>query len=537
MKLFYQTLLTLIMGIFFLIGTAQADCCNAGFSSTRLGQYAGLYTFQFEMNDSVGSDIQFVQWGFGDGLYSTDTNPVHSYNYTGEYAVTLTVFKKMINGIQQSCSETRMIRVDGNCSNFIYFQSNKNVSFIQTAAFDIDSASAWAAARTFLWTFGDGQTSNEQNPVHSYNREGTYTTCLYQFRNDSAFADSCYVCKTFVVQDTSRPVVCNADFFYQQTDSLVSVHASDTLHASYWWVSDDTSKQYGNNAVFPVTSNDSLVICHRTYADDYDSTQYCEDCKIFYNRIPVDTIPAICNAEFSYIVNGSAVELYAVDTAAYSYWSLRINGNGQFIYHGSNVVAYVPADADVDVCHYQYRSGANDSCFVCKTIAGSMDTTKVCSSEFNYSVSGNTVSFIPDSLSYNSIHHWNFGDGSFSNDSLLVNHTFDTPGIKRICHTTFNRNYSMQVIDSCTTCKDIQIEAAEVSVHPNPAVQHVNFKSKDGVFASIVIYNVNGLEMKNITDIHSNKYQVSVSDLPKGMYYASIVLTDGRVNRSTIVVQ
>ncbi len=525
------------MGIFLLIGPAQADCCNAGFSSSRLGQYAGLYTYQFEMNDSAGTDIQFVQWAFGDGLYSTERSPLHSYNSTGEYAVTLTVFKKMINGIQQSCSETRILRVDGNCSNFIYFQSNKNVSFLQTAAFDIDSASVWATSRTFLWTFGDGQTSNELNPIHTYNREGTYTACLYQYRNDSAFVDSCYVCKTFVVQDTTKPVACNANFSYQLRDSLVFAYASDTLHESYWWVSNDSSKRYGNNAVYPIVRNEALTICHRTYAGGPDSTQYCESCQTINNTIPVDTIPTICNADFYYIVNGSAVELHAADTAAYSYWSLRINGNDQLGYHGSNVVAFMPADANVSVCHYQYRSGANDSCFVCKTILGSIDSTKVCSSEFNYSVSGNTISFTPDSLSYNSIHHWDFGDGSYSNDSLQVNHTFDTPGIKRICHTTLNRNYAMQVIDSCTTCKDIQIEAAEVSVHPNPAVQHVNFKSKDGVFASIVIYNVNGLEVKNISDIHSNKCQVSVSDLPKGMYYASIILTDGRVNRSTIVVQ
>ena len=525
------------MGIFFLIGSAQADCCNAGFSSNRLGQYAGLYTFQFAMNDSAAADIQYVQWGFGDGLYSTETNPVHSYNYTGEYAVTLTVFKKMFNGIQQSCSETHMVRVDGNCSDFIYFQSNKKVSFIQTAAFNIDSTSAWAASRTFLWTFGDGQTSNELNPVHTYNIEGTYTACLYQYRNDSAFADSCYVCKTFAVQDTTKPYVCSATFSYELVDSLVFVNVADTLHTSCWWTSNDTSKQYGNSAVFPVARNKSITICHRMYAVGADSTQYCEACGTINNTIPLDTLPKPCNADFYYTLNGSAVELHAADTAAYSYWSLRINGNDQLGYQGSNVVAYMPADANVSVCHYQYRSGSNDSCFVCKNILGSIDSTKVCSSEFNYSVNGNTVSFIPDSLSYNSMHHWNFGDGSFSNDSLLVNHTFDTPGIKRICHTTFNRNYSMQVIDSCTTCKDIQIEAAEVSVHPNPAVQHVNFKSKDGVFASIVIYNVNGLEVKNITDIHSNKCQVNVSDLPKGMYYASILLTDGRVNRSTIVVQ
>ena len=72
---------------------AQTSCCNAGFSSSHLSQSSGLNTFQFLMNDSSASDIQFVQWAFGDGAYSNSTMPIHSYNYTGNYSVRLLYLK------------------------------------------------------------------------------------------------------------------------------------------------------------------------------------------------------------------------------------------------------------------------------------------------------------------------------------------------------------------------------------------------------------------------------------------------------------
>ena len=40
-----------------------------------------------------------------------------------------------------------------------------------------------ANATTYEWDFGDGTTSTEQNPVHTYKKAGTYSVILVTFGN------------------------------------------------------------------------------------------------------------------------------------------------------------------------------------------------------------------------------------------------------------------------------------------------------------------------------------------------------------------
>lgn len=529
MRLFYKALLTFLLAGLLLTANSQTNCCNAGFSSYHLSQSSGLNTFQFLMNDSSAADIQFVQWAFGDGAYSSSTMPVHSYNYTGHYSVTLTVFKKMVDGVQKSCTETRELSVISPCSNFIYFKSNKSVSFIQTAAFDIDSASSWAQSRSFVWTFGDGQTSNELNPIHTYAQNGNYTACLYQYRNDSAFVDSCYTCQTVMIQDTT-PAVCNASFSYNVTGANVSVHTADSVNLSYWWILGSPMRYYGNNADFTITSNSGLTVCHRQYTGvTSDSSEYCEDCTTIYSSTPLDT----CSADFTYTLTDSIITLdESDDLTRVSYWTYSINGvSANFKGFGHDTTMVVPKDGELVICHFSYKDGTNDSCMVCKTVREIHDTIpEVCYSNFDYTVNGLTVTAYVDSVSYGR-NVWHFANKPAVYDTLLASYTFNAPGVKRICQTTYTAS------DSCTTCKDVLIEEADVNIHPNPATTQITVKSKEGLISSINIYNLNGMLVKNISGLSVVKYNVNVSDLTSGTYYVSTVLEDGRVNRSKIIIQ
>jgi PKD repeat protein len=49
----------------------------------------------------------------------------------------------------------------------------ENISFSSTASYDPDGTIV-----SYLWDFGDGNTSNEPNPVHSYSEPGNYTVTL-----------------------------------------------------------------------------------------------------------------------------------------------------------------------------------------------------------------------------------------------------------------------------------------------------------------------------------------------------------------------
>lgn len=113
-------------------------------------------------------------WTFGDGGTSTLRNPVHIYSDPGTYTVSLTV-----TNAAGSDTETKTGYIT------VYAAASA-----PTAAFTADYTSGTAPLTvtftdsstgnptSWLWDFGDGTTSTDQNPVHTYTISGSYTVTL-----------------------------------------------------------------------------------------------------------------------------------------------------------------------------------------------------------------------------------------------------------------------------------------------------------------------------------------------------------------------
>ncbi|WP_373838585.1 PKD domain-containing protein [Methanospirillum sp.] len=139
--------------------------------------------FVFAPKDvTVGIDVQFTDlssgnptswlWHFGDGSSSPLQSPVYTYLTPGVYTVMLTVSDE--NGIS-SDSATQIISVQGSSTPVVAdfkteVTNGTNVQFIDlSSGFGIIS---------WVWDFGDGSTSTERNPKHTYLKEGTYEVSL-----------------------------------------------------------------------------------------------------------------------------------------------------------------------------------------------------------------------------------------------------------------------------------------------------------------------------------------------------------------------
>jgi len=123
-------------------------------------------------DDSVG-EISSWKWDFGDGNNSTEQNPVHVYSKSGRYSVELTVGNEAGS---DTISKTRYITVEPLIYPSADFTASPtsgtsplNVSFTDNST---GNPSSWR------WTFGDGTSSTEQNPVHLYSNPGSYTVKL-----------------------------------------------------------------------------------------------------------------------------------------------------------------------------------------------------------------------------------------------------------------------------------------------------------------------------------------------------------------------
>ena len=106
------------------------------------------------------------QWDFGDGNQSSQENPNHTYAAPGIYTTCLIV--------QDSCgADTSCQLLQVPCQPPVASFSGNTVNL--TANFFNGTTTPGS---TFQWDFGDGSSSTDTNPIHTYATNGTYNVCL-----------------------------------------------------------------------------------------------------------------------------------------------------------------------------------------------------------------------------------------------------------------------------------------------------------------------------------------------------------------------
>ena len=138
--------------------------------------YTANYLTVSFINSSTAGDgeINTWDWDFGDGTKSTEQNPVHTYAEDGTYMVTLTVID---NNSLDDISSPQEIIVEamipaGPTADFTYTANYLIVSFADASIAGNSAINSWN------WDFGDDETSDQQNPTHTYTAPGTYTVKL-----------------------------------------------------------------------------------------------------------------------------------------------------------------------------------------------------------------------------------------------------------------------------------------------------------------------------------------------------------------------
>jgi len=143
--------------------------CNSLTSNfTYIDNGNGNYSFT---NTSTGSFTQ-THWAFGDGTTSTIVNPNHTFNANDTFVVVLT-----INDSNNTCTDYSLNMIVANgvinpvqcAAGFVMFPDTNGIIVINSST---------GTNLTYLWDFGDGDTSNLQFPSHTYATSGSYYLCL-----------------------------------------------------------------------------------------------------------------------------------------------------------------------------------------------------------------------------------------------------------------------------------------------------------------------------------------------------------------------
>jgi hypothetical protein len=138
------------------------------YTSNQYG--AGPFMVSFS-DASRGAEPMTYHWDFGDGTTSDRENPTHTFGANGDYTVSLTV-------TNQYGSNTKTVPAYigvGNPPVTEFSASPSDGATPLTVRFTDDSTSRPTA---WNWNFGDGKSSTDQDPVHTYTEPGRYFVTL-----------------------------------------------------------------------------------------------------------------------------------------------------------------------------------------------------------------------------------------------------------------------------------------------------------------------------------------------------------------------
>jgi PKD repeat protein len=224
--------------------------------------------FNDTSTDSDGT-ITTWYWRFGDGNFSNLRNPTHQYSDNGVYIVTLNVTDD--DGALTSKSKSISVQNIPPLANFTYQPLNPrttdSIYFMETS-FDLDGLIiSWG------WSFGDGSTSTQQNPVHKYLENGNYTVILNVTDDDGA-KDS--MIQSLFIQNV--PPVANFVFTpinpmaYETVSFNSTSYDLDGVITNYTWNFGDGNYSYQQKPTHMYAENATFVVKLNITDDDGETT-------------------------------------------------------------------------------------------------------------------------------------------------------------------------------------------------------------------------------------------------------------------------
>ena len=123
-----------------------------------------------------------MQWQFGDGVTSTETNPAHVFTKPGFYSVKLILSDGFAD---QPTVATIPVIIEGSPQ---AFQSFSDTTICVNAPLTFDGSNSTdpnGPLGSYAWDFGDGLNALGSNVTHAYSKPGTYYVTLTVIGNGS----------------------------------------------------------------------------------------------------------------------------------------------------------------------------------------------------------------------------------------------------------------------------------------------------------------------------------------------------------------
>ncbi|KKL11952.1 hypothetical protein LCGC14_2540630, partial [marine sediment metagenome] len=209
-----------------MIDEPEDTVCNI---SARFRLSAADLSLETE-NNSSGLNNSY-SWSFGDGFQSNEFQPVRTYDKPGSYEVCLTVFDSLTNCFDEVCQVIEVGQVVCAADFEFYYDTTVANKIVYTST-------STGPLYSYMWLFGDGNVSTEENPTHIYQQNGYYDVSLIVVDRNGNCMDQA---TASILAGTAE---CNADFSYYIDAASGTAHFSskDPNDGSiYYWLFGDGS--------------------------------------------------------------------------------------------------------------------------------------------------------------------------------------------------------------------------------------------------------------------------------------------------------
>ena len=420
------------------------NCQPASCQSLYNYTFTDLLSVQFQ-NQSFGEDLNFY-WDFNDGTGSSEENPLKVYDFPGIYDVKLTVVKQ-----DMSCSSDFISTVFvgdtliNNCFAMFYHTVNPNSNSVSFYDYSMGNPTVWE------WNFGDGTTSAEQNPVHSYAENGVYEVNL-KIENPATQCISSYMSYVYIGDTIVNP--CQAFFGTFQGSNpfeIVFVDKSMGDIASWVWDFGDGTVSSEQNPVHVYSTAGVYFVTLTIQTTDNSCTS------VYTQEVFVGNTPG-CMAYFEALPTPEGATTYFFNNLSLGnidtyYWDFG---------DGNSSTEMSPIHDFTDTGFYNvclYVQSVDSSCFdmMCQTIV--VGESMNCQAKFSYYPdSTNTqlsLQFIDFSFGQITSWMWTFGDGGSSTEANPV-HLFAESGAYNVCLMVSGVSPNGELCQS-TWCEDVYL--------------------------------------------------------------------------------